>query len=132
LERWQEIQATRRRIWEFYDSHLADWAEAHRFRRPIVPPYCEQPYHMYYLIAPSHNFRTRLIDELKSQRILSVFHYQPLHLSLMGRAFGGREGNCPVSEDISNRVLRLPFFNEITSEQLERVVSAIIETSPTH
>lgn len=125
LEMWPQIQQTRQRIWEFYDRQLGDWAESHKFRRPIIPAHCQQAYHMYYLLAPSLHERTRLIDHLKAKGILSVFHYLPLHLSDMGRKFGGQVGDCPVTEDVSDRLVRLPFYNSITDGQLQQVVDAI-------
>jgi dTDP-4-amino-4,6-dideoxygalactose transaminase len=72
-------------------------------------------------------YRQALIAHLKSVGILSVFHYLPLHLSDMGRKFGGQEGDCPVTEDISDRLLRLPFFNDLSEADQERVVTAIDE-----
>jgi dTDP-4-amino-4,6-dideoxygalactose transaminase len=75
---------------------------------------------MYYLIMPSLESRQGLIDHLKKQGILAVFHYVPLHTSDMGMKFGGREGQCPMTESISERLLRLPFYNTLTeSEELE-------------
>jgi dTDP-4-amino-4,6-dideoxygalactose transaminase len=56
-----------------------------------------------------------------------VFHYLPLHLSAMGRRFGGREGQCPVTEDVSDRLLRLPFYNTLSVAEQDRVIAAISE-----
>src|SRR5262249_44987612 len=92
LEVWQTIQSRRRRIWEYYDEHLRSWAEERGIRCPTVPAHCEQSYHMYYLLLPSLQARQSLIALLKRQGIASVFHYLPLHLSTMGRQFGGKEG----------------------------------------
>jgi|SRR5580704_804460 dTDP-4-amino-4,6-dideoxygalactose transaminase len=126
LEQWQEIQRKRRFMWEFYDQHLSDWA-GHAVQRPVIPPHCEQAYHMYYLLLPSLEIRTALIDHLKKRGILSVFHYLPLHLSTFGRKFGGRVGDCPVCEDVSDRLLRLPFYNQLTQEEQTEVIEAIKE-----
>lgn len=125
LEARQEIQTKRRQVWEYYDQNLRGWAEENRVRLPLVPAYCEQSYHMFYLLLPSLEYRQALIDHLKAQDILSVFHYLPLHLSDMGRQFGGQEGDCPVTEDISDRLLRLPFYNELAEADQYRVVTAI-------
>lgn len=76
---------------------------------------------------PSLEKRQTLIAHLKAQDIISVFHYLPLHLSDMGRKFGGKEGDCPVTEDVSDRLLRLPFYNDLTEADLARVVAAIRE-----
>ena len=125
LEVREQIQAKRRRIWEYYAEHLKEWAEAHGVRLPSVPPHCQQSYHLFYLLMPSLEERQALIAHLKARSILSVFHYQPLHLSEMGRRFGGYPGQCPVTEDVSDRLLRLPFYNSMTEEELAAVVSAL-------
>ncbi len=125
LERREEIQGKRRRIWEYYQDLLCDWAPRHDLRLPVVPEWCEQAYHMYYMLLPSLERRQALIRFLKERGILAVFHYLPLHISGMGKSFGGKQGDCPVTEDLSERLLRLPFFNDITEEEQERVVRGI-------
>jgi dTDP-4-amino-4,6-dideoxygalactose transaminase len=127
LEARPEIQARRRRVWEFYDAHLRDWAVQYGVGLPIVPAHCQQSYHMYYLLLPSLAQRQALIAHLKVRGILAVFHYLPLHLSDMGRRYGGRSGDCPVTEDVSDRLLRLPFYNDLTTDDQLRVVQAIME-----
>src|SRR5271165_2800833 len=98
FERREQIQATRRRIWEYYNQQLAGWAAENRIQLPFVPEHCEHPYHMYYLVLPSLKDRQALLAHLSGRGITSTFHYQPLHLSEMGRKAGGREGDCPVTE----------------------------------
>ena len=127
LEVWQRIQARRREIWERYDEQLRDWADSNGVRRPVIPAHCEQAYHMYYLLLPSLPKRLELIAFLKERQILSVFHYLPLHLSDMGRRYGGKPGDCPVTEDVSDRILRLPFYNSLDPSDQERVIDAIYE-----
>jgi len=127
LETWQTIQAQRQRVWRYYDRHLREWAQERGIGCPMVPAYCEQSYHMYYLIMPSLEKRQALISFLKSRGILSVFHYVPLHLSPMGRRMGGRKGACPVSEEKSERLVRLPFFNRLSEEDQGKVIQAIRE-----
>lgn len=127
LEVYEQIQAKRQQIWEYYYEHLQDWAEEHNVRFPIVPDDCEQAYHMFYILMPSLEKRQALIAHLKAQNIISAFHYLPLHLSQMGRQFGGKEGDCPVTEDVSDRLLRLPFYNDLTEADQARVVAAICE-----
>jgi dTDP-4-amino-4,6-dideoxygalactose transaminase len=125
LEQRETIQQKRRRVWEYYQTGLRDWATAHSVRQPIVPQGCEHPFHLYYLLLPSLDVRQRLIEHLKSAGIQSVFHYLPLHLSEMGKRYGGKPGDCPVTEDVSDRLLRLPFYNDLTKEELEAVVHAV-------
>jgi dTDP-4-amino-4,6-dideoxygalactose transaminase len=125
LEVWQTIQATRRGIWELYHEELADWCSQQGVQWPFVPQHCEQAWHMYYLVLPSELYRRRLISHLKSLRILAVFHYLPLHLSSFGSRWGGKKGDCPVAEDVSDRLLRLPFYNSLTSDVQRQVIESI-------
>jgi dTDP-4-amino-4,6-dideoxygalactose transaminase len=125
LEARSQIQARRRRVWEAYDAGLAGWAREQGVRTPLVPAHCEQAYHMYYLLLPTPDDRDALLSDLRSQGILAVFHYQPLHLSDMGRTFGGRIGDCPVAEDVSERVLRLPFYNTLGEAEQSEVIDAV-------
>jgi len=64
---------------------------------------------------------------LKSKGILSVFHYVPLHLSPVGRSAGGKEGDCPITEEMSDRLVRLPFYNELEPSAQNRVIDAVLE-----
>jgi dTDP-4-amino-4,6-dideoxygalactose transaminase len=125
LEERERIQAQRQRIWETYNTRLGGWAQANDVRMPVVPTHCTQSYHMFYLLLPTLDDRQRLIAHLKANDILSVFHYLPLHLSDMGRRFGGKEGDCRVTEDVSDRLLRLPFYNDLDELDQERVIEAI-------
>lgn len=125
LEAREQIQARREQIWRAYDDCLADWAAARGVEQPFVPEHCGQAYHMYYLLMPSLDERQRLIEHLRARGILSVFHYLPLHLSVMGQSFGGRPGDCPVTESVSDRLLRLPFFNDLTGADQMHVIEAI-------
>jgi dTDP-4-amino-4,6-dideoxygalactose transaminase len=127
LEALETIQTKRRRVWEAYDAGLREWCHERRVGTPTVPEHCEQAYHMYYLILPSLDARQALIAHLRKQGILSVFHYLPLHLSDMGRKFGGKAGDCPVTESVSDRLLRLPFYNELTPEDQGKVIEAVKE-----
>jgi dTDP-4-amino-4,6-dideoxygalactose transaminase len=83
---------------------------------------------MFYMLLPSLEKRQQLIAHLKSKSILSVFHYLPLHLSPMGRKWGYQEGGCPVTEDVSDRLVRLPFYNELSPEQQQGICAAIFES----
>ena len=125
LEARKEIQRKRRRVWEYYWQHLERVAQESNVRLPFVPSECEQSYHMFYLILPSLECRQALIAHLQEQGVLSVFHYAPLHLSAMGMKFGARE--CPVTEDLSARLLRLPFYNDLTAAELAHIIGAITD-----
>ncbi|MBK8091133.1 MAG: dTDP-4-amino-4,6-dideoxygalactose transaminase [Verrucomicrobiaceae bacterium] len=125
LEVWPQIQKRRQQIWERYQIELADWCAGNGIRQPVVPAECEQAWHMYYLLLPSLEARMALIAHLKARNIIAVFHYLPLHISEFGSRFGGRAGDCPVTEDLSDRLLRLPFFNSITDAQQGEVIAAM-------
>lgn len=125
LEAAEEIQARRREIWFRYENELKDWAGENNVRMPVIPGNCEQAFHMFYLLFPSLEERQNLIEHLKANDILSVFHYLPLHLSTMGVKFGGKTGDCPVTEDVSDRLLRLPFYNSFTESEQTEVIEAI-------
>lgn len=125
LEGRGEIQRKRQRIWGTYNAELQNWAAERDVRLPVVPPECEQAFHMFYLILPSFEDRQALIAHLRQQRILSVFHYLPLNRSEMGRRWAARETRCPVTEDLSSRLLRLPFYNDLTESEQARVIQAV-------
>jgi dTDP-4-amino-4,6-dideoxygalactose transaminase len=125
LEHRDQIQSKRQEIWEAYSSKLASWGEANGVRLPIVPPECEQSYHMFYVIMPSCEARQALISHLAGLGILAVFHYLPLHLSPMGLRLGGRQGGCPVTEELSDRLLRFPFFTGMSSSEQSQVIDAV-------
>ena len=125
LEAREEIWKKRRRVWEYYWRHLQEWASANGVKLPFIPQDCEQAYHMFYMVAPSAAYRDALISQLKAQGILSVFHYVPLHLSEMGRRVEARKGDCPVTEDFSPRLIRLPFYNDLTEEEQARIVDVV-------
>jgi len=92
------------------------------------PPECEQTHHMFYMLLPSEEHRNSLISHLKGQSILSVFHYTPLHLSEAGKKFAARPSNCPVTEEVSERLLRLPFYNDLTESEQDQVTAGVMQT----
>jgi dTDP-4-amino-4,6-dideoxygalactose transaminase len=129
LEAREAVMRRRREIWEHYRDGLEAWADGHDVRLPVVPAGCGQAYHMFYLLLPSLEVRQRLIGHLAQAGILAVFHYLPLHLSAMGRRFGSRPGDCPVAEAVSDRLLRLPFYTALSSDDQGRVIERVREFS---
>jgi dTDP-4-amino-4,6-dideoxygalactose transaminase len=125
LESRDHIQAHRRKVWETYRSGLEEWAGTAGVTLPHVPAECQQAYHLFYLVLPSLAERQALIEHLKTRGVSAVFHYLPLHLSPMGRALGGRPGDCPVAEHISDRLLRLPFYNDLREDEQASVIEDI-------
>jgi dTDP-4-amino-4,6-dideoxygalactose transaminase len=127
FEQREKIQLHRKQVWEIYYTGLKDWAATHDAQLPYIPEHCDQAYHMFYILLPTLELRQKLISYLRERGIYSVFHYLPLHLSDMGRKFGGREGDCPVTERVSDQLIRLPFHNALTSSEQEIVIQAIQE-----
>ena len=125
LEQRERIQAARKRVWNFYGQALGGWADRCGARLPYIPHWCDQAFHMFYVLMPDCETRQALIDHLKERGILSVFHYVPLHSSPMGESFGGRAGQCPVTERVSDTLLRLPFYSGLTEGEQAEVVRAM-------
>jgi dTDP-4-amino-4,6-dideoxygalactose transaminase len=124
LEARETIQERRARVWNRYYESLADWAVGNDVKLPVIPAECEQAYHMFYLLLPSIEHRDSMISQLKAQSILSVFHYTPLHLSVAGLKFAAAPSNCPVTEEVSERLLRLPFYNDLGESEQDQVTAA--------
>jgi dTDP-4-amino-4,6-dideoxygalactose transaminase len=126
LEAREQIQRAREAVWRRYAEALEGWAAEVGASLPFVPEHCEQAYHMFYVLLPSLDARTRLIANLRERGILAVFHYLPLHLSDMGLRYGGRPGQCPVTEDATDRLLRLPFFTGLSEADQDEVIDAVL------
>jgi dTDP-4-amino-4,6-dideoxygalactose transaminase len=124
------IQDRRGRAWEFYRCGLRDWAAEVGAQLPVVPTGCDPAYHLFHLLLPDAEARDDLVEHLRNAGIDSAWHYVPLHASTMGRSLGGRAGQCPVAEDVSARLLRLPFFTSISDLELERVLTAVTNWRP--
>jgi dTDP-4-amino-4,6-dideoxygalactose transaminase len=127
FEQREKIQSHRKNVWDMYNSALKDWAQKHGVQLPTIPDDCEQSYHMFYMLLPNLNLRQKLIMHLRERGIYSVFHYLPLHLSDMGQSFGYSAGDYPVTEQVSDQLIRLPFYNDLTSADQEQVIDAIME-----
>ena len=125
LEVSEQIQAQRQRIWNYYFAHLQEWAQASNVRVPFVPAHCEHPAHLFYLIMPSLEQRQAMLAHLNAHHINAVFHYLPLHLSAMGQQFGGKPGNCPMTEQVSERLVRLPLYHDLTEADLACIIQAV-------
>lgn len=125
LEERDKIQSKRYTIWHNYFNGLQEWANCHGIRLPTIPEYCTQAYHMFYLLLPSLDKRQSVISHLKSHGIMSVFHYVPLHLSEMANQWGYQPGDLPVTETVSNNIVRLPFYNGLTEAEQQQVIDVL-------
>ncbi len=125
LEARARIQTRRMEIWNRYRDHLAEWAAAQGVSLPGVPDGCEHSAHLFYMLMPSPEARAAVIARLRERGILAVFHYQPLHLSEMGRRFGGSPGQCPVTEWAGGTLVRLPLFASLTDAEQAEVIEVV-------
>ena len=130
LEARERVQERRAALCERYRRELADWATRFGVGLPQIPAHCEPPHHLFYLILPSPEARRALIETLAGRGILAPFHYQPLHLSAMGRRLGGRPGECPVAERVSELLVRLPLYNGMTDAEQAEVIEAVRDFEP--
>ena len=119
LEQRHSIQKKRKIIWDQYYINLKDWAYNSGIQLPFIPDHCNQAYHMFYLIMPSLELRTKFIDHLKKNGLHAVFHYLPLHLSPMGSTLTNHKSHCPVTEFVADRIVRLPFFTDLGVNQID-------------
>ena len=126
LEHRERILATRRAVFERYEALLRPIATRFGIRTPLVPPDRDCAWHMYYVLLPDVRTRDRVLQALVAENIHATFHYVPLHSSEGGRRFAAEETECPVTDDISGRLLRLPFHNALRPADQERVVTSLI------
>jgi len=126
LQKRQEVQARRRCIWTAYADGLSEWAAASQVALPLAPGVeVESAYHLFYLLMPSPRARQGLIAHLRQRGILSVFHYLPLNRSAMARKLSAAVTACPVAEDVSERLVRLPFYTTLSDSDLVEVIDAV-------
>lgn len=125
LEMLDVIAEGRRKIYEFYRHHLKPLEAAGLVQLPHIPEDCTSNYHMFYILVRDVQTRNELLRFLKQNGIEAVFHYVPLHTSPMGKRFGYKEGDLPITEGLSGRLLRLPFYYEITEEEQRRVIGEL-------
>jgi dTDP-4-amino-4,6-dideoxygalactose transaminase len=125
LESREKIFVNRYRSWNYYNKYLKDWANINDTILPTIPSKCESSYHLYYMILPSLKHRQKLMAVLNNHGITSTFHYQPLHLSTMGKKWGYKLGDFPITEKISSSLIRLPLYNELSLSDQEYIVDVI-------
>jgi dTDP-4-amino-4,6-dideoxygalactose transaminase len=129
LEGGATIQAKRHAIWTRYRDGLTDWANGQGVQLPVVPLHCEHPAHLFHLVLPSAGDRARVIDHLASRDIEATWHYTALHSSAMGRRVGSTPLGCPVAEAVASRLVRLPFYTNLSEGDQDRVIEAVTEFS---
>lgn len=126
LEQAEAITQTRLAIWQRYHHAFAELEQAGLVRRPVVPSACQHNAHLYYLLLPNLETRTRVIERLKQLGISAVFHYIPLHSSPAGQRYGRTQGNLAWTNKLSHRLIRLPLWPGVEAE-LDQVIEAILQ-----
>ncbi len=127
LEMFDPITNRRREIYRYYEQQLKPLENDGRLRLPCIPQKCHSNYHTFYILLPDSETRDELMRHLDKLGIKAVFHYVPLHLSVMGRRLGVSVGSLCVTEKTSERLLRLPMYYGLTSDDQERVVNVVTE-----
>ncbi len=127
LENMEKINDRREKIFANYYKSLMPLVNDGKLRLPYISGACHSNNHLFYIILENEKTRNDLMDFLKERGILAVFHYLPLHISPMGQMMGGKKGQLPVTEEMSNRLLRLPFYYELRKNEQAVVVDTIKE-----
>jgi len=130
LLRADEIYTQRMNIWSRYHSELSSWTNSNSVITPTVPDGCEHTGHVYYLRFQRGIQRDKFIEHLKNLSIYAVFHYQPLHLSTVGRTLGGRDGQFPITEGAGDCLVRLPLFNTMSKDEQSHVIESVKVFNP--
>jgi dTDP-4-amino-4,6-dideoxygalactose transaminase len=125
LQREREITQRRLQIWARYHEAFEPLEREGRLRRPVVPADCEHNAHMYYLLLEDLETRTAFIRELAARGVYAVFHYVPLHSSTAGKRYASAHGDLRVTSDVSDRLVRLPLWPDLTAGQVDRVIEAV-------
>lgn len=124
LGRAEAINQRRLEIWTRFDLGLRAWAIANEVSTPVVPDGCEHVGHLYFLRFKKPELRTRFIAYMRSRGIAVVFHYQSLNVSPIGKILGGFEGQCPIAEEASECLVRLPLHLLLSDHDVDRIIEA--------
>ncbi len=125
LDEADRINALRMDVWNAYHERLADLERSGMVRRPVIPAACEHNAHMYYLLLAPEINRQKVLSGLKERGIGAVFHYVPLHTAPAAANYCRVHGSMNHTEDLSERLVRLPLWNDMTLELVDRVVSGL-------
>ena len=125
MERYDEILEKRMNVWNTYYNGLECLEKEGLLRRPVLPEGIEHNAHMFCIVLPDEDTRTKLINSLKEKGISSYICYVPLHSSPYGQKLGYTPEMLPVTEDLGKRILRLPLYVDMTIEGAEFVVETI-------
>ncbi len=129
LERREEIQAKRAAVHARYVDALAPWSDELGFEVMRVPDGRDPAYHLFYVLLSTRDRRNDVLESMGKKGVRATFHYQPLHSSDAGLTFAARTTDCPVTDSVSGRLLRLPFYNNLTERDQDRTVEAFLDSA---
>jgi dTDP-4-amino-4,6-dideoxygalactose transaminase len=129
MEDAKGITDRRLAIWETYHSGLSGLEHDGALRLPFIPADCTHNAHMFYVLFADLDERTRAIEFLKRHEITAVFHYIPLHSAPAGVRFGRAPGDMSVTNDASDRLLRLPLYYDMSEADPRRVIETLVTFS---
>jgi dTDP-4-amino-4,6-dideoxygalactose transaminase len=123
----EATRITRKRLdsWQRYHELLEPLERAGKIRRPVVPKGCGHNAHMYYILLDSLKQREQKLKKLEREGVNAVFHYVPLHSSPAGKKYGRLAGKLPFTQNISERIIRLPLFMGLTVRQQNTVAKTL-------
>jgi dTDP-4-amino-4,6-dideoxygalactose transaminase len=124
LEEIETISRKRLDIWNKYHAAFEAWETQGIIRRPVIPAHCKHNAHLYYLLLPDINARTAFISKLRDAGIHAIFHYIPLHSSPAGLKYGRSSGDLAVTDRVSDRLVRLPLWINMTDSDINQVIDA--------
>jgi dTDP-4-amino-4,6-dideoxygalactose transaminase len=130
---WAQFEAAdmlinnRLQTWLQYHVAFADLEDQGKLRRPQIPDHCKHNAHIYYLLLPDVQRRTKFIDNMRSVGVNPIFHYIPLHSSPAGKKFGRASGDLPLTNDISQRLVRLPMWVGMSDVEIAQVIDMTIK-----
>lgn len=125
LQEAESITRQRLKTWERYHEVFAELENQGRVRRPVVPPECRHNAHLYYLLLSDLECRTTLLEKLNASGVNAIFHYVPLHSSPAGRKYGRVHGDLSQTQNLSDRLIRLPLWVGMTMEEVRQVVRIV-------
>ena len=125
LELAERINHVRLERWQQYYDALRPLQENGKIELPFIPENCTHNGHMFYIKCKDIEERTRFIEYMKEQDILTVFHYVPLHSAPAGLKFGRFHGEDRYTTKESERLVRLPMFYDLTAEQVTYITDKV-------
>ena len=127
LQEFESITSKRLKPWNLYNNSLQKMSNSMTLQLPFIPESCQQNAHMFYLLLSDLGSRTKFIKNMNNNGVNCTFHYVPLHSSPAGRIYGRTHGELEVSNDVSNRLIRLPLWSGMSNSEVGYVLNHTID-----